>query len=390
MNTRTYTARWLFPVDAPPIERGSITIANGKITAVEPHGSRTADIDLGNVAILPGFVNAHTHLDLSGARGQCPPTPDFTQWLRRVIGYRQSRSPEQLQSDIAAGLAECMRFGTTAIGDIASGGASWHVLSQAKCRAVVFYELLGLSEERSRSNCQLGQTWLDQHPSTELCVAGFSPHAPYSVRSTQYSVLSRQAIPIATHLAETAAEVELLRDRRTGPFVDFLQEMDAWDESGLVHDPLDVVNLLPNGIFIHGNCLDPDTPITPRQSIVICPRTHAAFKHPRHPFPALLQRGVRVALGTDSLASNPDLDILTEARFLRQHYPEVEPAMLLRMLTLSGAEALRVDAHAGSLTVGKSADLVFLPLPNVEPCDPHELIFDSTLPIASVMFQGEC
>ena len=117
-------------------------------------------------------------------------------------------------------------------------------------------------------------------------------------------------------------------------------------------------------MFVHGNYLDPaDTPFLPSQTVVICPRTHAAFGHAAHPFPHFLQRGVRIALGTDSLASNPDLDILAEARFLRAHYPEVEPAMLLRMLTLSGAEALGFDGVTGSLTAGKSADLVVLPLP---------------------------
>ena len=99
---------------------------------------------------------------------------------------------------------------------------------------------------------------------------------------------------------------------------------------------------------------------------------------------------MRVALGTDSLASNPDLDILAEARFLREHYPEVEPALLLRMLTVNGpAERMGVGAVAGSLTVGKSADLVVLPLPNGEASDPHDLVLQSTLPVQRVMFRGE-
>ncbi len=128
---QTLAARWLFPIAAPPIERGTITVHADKIAAVDLAGARQADIDLGNVAILPGFVNAHTHLDLSGARGQCPPTPDFTQWLRQVIAFRRARTPEQVQADIAAGLAECLRSGTTLIGDIAAGGASWELLVQA-------------------------------------------------------------------------------------------------------------------------------------------------------------------------------------------------------------------------------------------------------------------
>src|SRR5437660_8686035 len=92
----TLTARWLIPVDGPPLEGGTVTIDNERITSVERHGQRTADRDLGNAAILPGFVNAHTHLDLSGLRGHCPPTADFTDWLRAVIRHRRGLSPEQI------------------------------------------------------------------------------------------------------------------------------------------------------------------------------------------------------------------------------------------------------------------------------------------------------
>jgi cytosine/adenosine deaminase-related metal-dependent hydrolase len=380
----TYTALWIFPVDGPPLERGCITVEGERIVAVAAHGTRTADTDLGNVAIVPGFVNAHTHLDLSGARRQCPPTPDFTQWLRKVIAFRRSRTPEQVQADIAAGIAESVRYGVTLLGDIASGGLSWDLLRSAPCRTVVFYELLGLTEERARQSREAAEAWRAQHPGTLDCVPGFSPHAPYSVLSTQYSVLGKRSEPTATHLAESREEIQLLRNH-DGPFVDFLKELNVWHPAGLIRDPLDVVRALPRGLFIHGNYLDADTSFTSQQSVILCPRTHQAFGHARHPFPRM---NVRVALGTDSLASNPDLDILAEARLLRWQYPEVAPSSLLRMLSLSGAEALGFDRVTGSLTPGKSADLVVLPLANTEPDDPHDLIFDSEASPSAVMFRG--
>ena len=225
------------------------------------------------------------------------------------------------------------------------------------------------------------------HAAMAHCFTGLSPHCALFVRGSLYE-MSVGTLPIATHLAETREELELLRSR-SGPFVDFLNEMNAWDPTGLVRDPLEVLHLLPRGIFVHCNYLDPTTSFAPSQSVVVCPRTHAAFGHPHHPFPEMLKRGVRVALGTDSLASNPDLDILAEARFLRQHYPEVEPAMLLRMLTLSGAEALGFDTVTGSLTPGKSADLVVLSLPGDGGSDPYDLVLASTLPVKGVMFRGE-
>ncbi len=390
MEQTTYTARWIFPIAAPPIERGTITIRADQIAGVEPPGTRKPDVDLGNVAILPGFVNAHTHVDLTGARGLTPVAHasgsfDFTQWLRQVIVFRRTRTSEQVQADIAAGIAECLRFGTTLIGDISAGGTSSALMVKANCRAVVFNESLGLTKKRVTQCRKESLGWMIRSATTDCCRHGFSPHAPYSVRSSLYRMLNLPEIPITTHLAESKAELELLHSQ-AGPFVDFLRELNVWDPSGLVTDPLDVVRMLPLGIFVHCNYVDPATPFLPTQTVVVCPRTHAAFGHPHHPFPRM---NVRVALGTDSLASNPDLDILAEARFLRRHYPEVTPAAILRMLTLNGAEALGFDAIAGSLTRGKSADLVVLPLPHEERADPHDLVLDSALPVERVMFRGE-
>src|SRR5262249_7237294 len=144
------TARWVLPAAGPPLEGGLVTIRGDKIEAVEQYGTRAAGDDLGNVAIIPGVVNPHTHLDLSGARGRIPPTePDhFTDWLKGVIAYRKTRSPEQVQADIRAGLAECTKFGTTLIGDITSGGTSWEAVSTSAVRGELFWEIIGLTTER--------------------------------------------------------------------------------------------------------------------------------------------------------------------------------------------------------------------------------------------------
>ena len=125
------TARWVFPVDRPPLERGVVVVDGDKIAAVEAHGVRTADLDLGDAAVLPGLVNAHTHLDLTGLRGAASPSPDFTDWLRKVIFHRRNRTPEQVLDDVHEGLVECLRFGTTLLGDISSDGGSWDALAVA-------------------------------------------------------------------------------------------------------------------------------------------------------------------------------------------------------------------------------------------------------------------
>jgi hypothetical protein len=135
--------------------------------------------------------------------------------------------------------------------------------------------------------------------------------------------------------------------------VEFLQGLGVWDETGLIESIERLLTLYARRkpLLIHGNYLTPAMPIPSGASVIYCPRTHAAFGQPPHPFRELLSRGIRVALGTDSLASNPDLDMLAEARFLHQRYPEVSPAALLRMATLSGAEALGWEQITGSLTV---------------------------------------
>jgi hypothetical protein len=195
------------------------------------------------------------------------------------------------------------------------------------------------------------------------------------------------------HLAESPAELELLSDKR-GPFVTLLSELGLWDERLITAE---LTDFLPTWekpdwprVYIHCNYLPTDAPLLPRDAVVYCPRTHAAFGHPPHPFREFLARGVRVALGTDGLSSNPDLDLLAEARFVHARYPDFPGDALLKMATLAGAEALGWADETGSLEVGKSADLVAVPLPDREAADPHELLFAADAPADGrrTMFRG--
>jgi cytosine/adenosine deaminase-related metal-dependent hydrolase len=392
----TLAARWVFPVSGPPLAGGTVTLAGQHLVAIEPHGRRRPDMDLGDVAILPGLVNCHTHLDLSGLRDRCAPIADFTGWLRQVIAHRRATLPEQVESHIRDGLAESLRHGTTLLGDITAGGASWPILADAPVRSVVFYELLGLTLERADQSLEAACNWLTSLniPTSQSYAPGLSPHAPYSVRVRLFAgaaLLARIVYcPVAIHLAESQDELELLHHRR-GPFVQFLQDLGVWDADGLATSPYEVMELCGQRIpklFIHGNYLAPSARIPPNSTIVYCPRTHAAFGHPPHPFAEFLARGVRVALGTDSLASNPDLSVLAEVRFLHQRRPEVPGETLLRMATLSGAEALGWAAATGSLEPGKSADLVVVPLAPGENRHPYERLLDCDLPVSRVMIRG--
>jgi cytosine/adenosine deaminase-related metal-dependent hydrolase len=390
----TLTARWILPVSGPPLENGTVTVRGATFAAVEPHGQRAPDVDLGNVAVIPGLVNAHTHLDLSGVPGRIPFDGDFTNWLRGVIAHRRSQEPEQVEAAVRAGLAESLRHGVTLLGDISGGGLSWPVLAQASCRAVVFHELIGLPRERVDSALGAARRWLETIVRSETCRPGLSPHAPYSVSDVLFAGSAELArdvgLPLAVHVAETRGELELIK-QRTGPLVPFLQELDAWDESGLVSD-LDRGVLWTcrssHTLYVHANYLTADQVEPVHGTVVYCPRTHAYFGHPPHPFRDFPKRGIRVALGTDSLASNPDLDLLAEARFLHQLYPDVPGLTLLWMATQAGAEALGWADITGSIAPGKSADLVAVPLANRDEADPYRLLLESDVPARRVLWRG--
>lgn len=401
MSSQSYTSRWILPAAGPPVENGILVVRDNKIEAVEPKGTRKADVDLGNVALIPGLVNAHTHLDLSGARGLIPPTdPEhFTDWLKGVIAYRRTRTAEQVQRDIREGLAECLRAGTTLVGDIISGGQSSQILQMAELRSILCWEIIGLSKDR------FDQEWskyyfasgLDDEDTPFDSNSNFrfwcSPHAPYSANHKQ-TIHCLNLGCCAMHLAESPAELELL-SKKTGPFVSFLQELNVWNPD-LITSSLDDFTSRKNypgsgqfQIFVHGNYLSQNIELNPLQSIVYCPRTHAAFGHPPHPFREFMKRGVRVCLGTDSLASNPDLDILVEARFVKSLYPDFDGETLLKMVTLFGAEALGWADECGSFEAAKSADAVAVPLPDRDG-DPYDLLFIDPAPgERKTMFRGE-
>src|SRR5262249_8914696 len=165
----------------------------------------------------------------------------------------------------------------------------------------------------------------------------------------------------------------------------------VWAPDQLVRSWEDILHLTEPArpvAYVHANYLPPSTPIPPHGAIIYCPRTHAAFGHAPHPFRDFLARGVGVALGTDSLASNPDLDVLAEARFLHKEYLDLPGDLLLRMATLNGAEALGWDTVTGSLAPGKAADVIVLPLPNEDTADPYQLVLDSRLPVGGVLARG--
>lgn len=394
------TARYVFPVDQPPIEGGCVTIANGRIVDI----SKCLDgpvRNLGDVAILPGLVNAHTHLEFSNLKAPIgtPGTP-LLDWLREVIALRET-AQESAAEAIASGVADSIRIGTTAVGEIAQQGWPVGCFQNQPLDVTVFLECRGLSTSRVDENIEAARQHLANAAGQREWRPGLSPHAPYTVRLELLEALvdlsAHHRVPLAFHLAESPEELELLR-KAGGPLVELLKERGVWDCEAFVpgRKPLDYLQRMRHahrGLVIHGNYLDEDeiayaATHRDRLAVVYCPRTHAFFRHPPHPLPRLLAAGASVALGTDSRASNPDLDLLAEIRFVARRFPEISGETILRMGTLEGAAALGLADEFGSLTPGKWANLTIVPLPDDKTRDPHELLLSSATSACAAWYRG--
>ncbi len=407
--TLTLQARYVFPVEGAPIEDGSLTIERGRIAWVGPSRERPGDLDLGNVAIIPGFVNAHTHLELDPLENSRATQRDDSEipWLRRVIDQRRARTEQSQKETVDRNVQASIEAGTTFLADTTTAGLSWGSIAEAPLRALVFAELIGLKRQRGLETCESAWRWLASvRPEMQVAACarpGLSPHAPYSTSGWLYYKAVASRTPLSTHLAEMPEELRLLK-HRDGPLRSFLEELGAWDNDWepIGPRPADYVRRgeLRNAdwLIAHGTYLEPDdfwqlrpeaAPDGRRVAVAFCPRTHARFGHAPHPYRALLERGVIVCLGTDSLASAPSLSVLDELRFLHRRDESLSGALLLTMATLFGAWALRAETATGSLKIGKSADLAIVELPERDEEDPFALVLESTLPVLGTVFEGD-
>jgi len=394
-------ARYVFPVAGQPIPAGLVTIQGERIVAVGRETPTRHVRDLGNVALLPGLVNAHTHLELSGfAEPLGEPGIAMTDWLAEVRQFRREPGYDPHEA-VVAGLRESAACGTTLLGEIAQPDAPTGPFEAGPPETIVFLELIAPTPDRVDAAIDQACGHLESTDPSTGWHPGLSPHAPYTVhpRLLRRAVgLSQQrGVPIALHLAESREEMELL-GRGTGPFRELLQRLGAWDPEAFPggRRPLDYLRELAGArraLVIHGNYLDDEeiaflAERADRMAVVFCPRTHAHFGHAEYPLAKLLAAGATVALGTDSRASSPDLSVLAEMRFVARCYASIPPDVVLRFGTLFGARALGRDHVLGRLAPGQRADLAAVALPDRDAPDPHELLFDSDLPVVATWQRG--
>lgn len=396
----TLQARWVVPLAGPPIDSGRVVVAQGAIVEVGRRAASGQIEDLGDVVLLPGLVNAHAHLEFSGLdRPLGASAMPLPAWIRTVIAHRRSRQAE-VDAAIAAGLRESLTAGVTTIADIATGPAYGYAGVRGP-RLTLLQEAIGFSRQRVESVADEVRQWVDQAAASYPHQVGVSPHAPYTVHPELLAWLvgfaSKHELPVAMHLAESREELELLACG-AGPFQELLEERSMWDPHAIARGsrPLDYLKVLaraPRTLVVHGNFLNGaeidflahhrDT-----MSVVFCPRTHRYFGHPPHPLPELLKRGVRVALGTDSRASNPDLSLLAEVQTVHAIFPDIAPATVVRMATDDAAAALGMGHAAGQLAPGRSADLVAVSCEGAG-ADPFAAIASPTAKVAAVWCAGD-
>jgi cytosine/adenosine deaminase-related metal-dependent hydrolase len=375
---------------------GGVLIEGGRVRRVlsTPAAVRRAArearrrLDLGDGVLTTGLVNAHAHLELSGLRGALPRGGDFAAWVRALIAARAARGPARLAQDARAGAERCLLSGTTWVGDIDSTGAALVGLARHPLRVRVYRELLDAGDP-ARSADAMARV-ARALPRRAGRLEGLAPHAPFTVSAgllAQVARLARQrALPVSMHWSETAAEVEWLA-RGSGPLAALVGPSPR--ASGL--ELLARARLLgPRLSLVHGNHPrrgEPARLAASGATLVHCPGSHAWFAREPFPLRAYQRAGVRLALGTDSLASNDELDLAREMQLARLAHPALGPQEVWSWATLGGARALGVADRAGALAAGRPADLVLWEL--LDPAqEPLEALTSAAARVRGVWIDG--
>ena len=371
MTTR-YHAGWVVPVAGRSIRDGRVDVDGGVIAAVgrsaDAAPGAVRDVDLRDCAILPGLVNAHAHIELSGLRGAVPPAPSMPEWVRSLMARRAGRAPDVAAMERA--VAEAQRCGTALVGDIGNTLAAAAPLRAAGLPAVVFRELIGFDERDPAALVERTCAELDRQSGDNPRLR-LAAHAPYSVSPALFAALraaaeQRRLWPLAVHLAESREELEFLRSG-TGAWRTLLEELGRWDPRWSAGTPspvayLDRLGWLGPGILlVHGvHLTDAELRRVAETgaTLVTCPRSNRWTGAGAPPIARFHAAGVHLAVGTDSLASAADLNLFAELAELRRLAPAVPAAALLRAATLSGAEALGYGATHGAIAAGRRAALI--------------------------------
>ena len=375
------SADWVLPVDGPPIEHGVVRYEEGRIVEVGPG---RAERHFEDAAIVPGFVNAHTHLEYANYAGFGDGMP-FGPWIRTHIARKRQLDAEDMLAVARLGALECLRSGVTTVADYSFSGAAAQAAAEAGLRAIVYLEVFAVPVADAE------QQWTEKRQRVEetpLVRIGISPHAPYTCSLETYRYCLSLGVPVGTHLAESPNETEWLQDGR-GP----LEEIGMFLVPPPGLRPVQALEPVLGPELLCAHCVevdDADVRMLAERDVPVahCPRSNALLGCGVAPLSALRAAGVRVGLGTDSPASAPSFDLFDElraavssARAAERRADALSAAEALELATIGSARALRLDAAVGTLTAGKRADLAVVSLAG----SPYHPVED---PAAAVVFGG--
>ena len=381
---RHYHASWVLPVTSPPVRDGTVVEHDGRITYVgarKPAHHAHDDVDLGNVLFMPGLVNAHCHLELTAMRGFLDGLA-FREWILRLTTARRAvLTPEMLLDSARLGVVEGLLHGVTTFADTGDTGTGFDAMLQYGVRGICYREVFGPDSRQcaeSMAALERSVTTMRERE-TSMVRVGVSPHAPYTVSDDLFRATTafarREGYPLAVHIAESEVESALVV-RAAGAFADGLRsrgiQVGPRGRTPIaLLEALGVLDVKP--LLIHCVRVD-DTDIASialhDASVAHCPASNAKLGHGIAPLALLRAAGIRVGLGTDSVASNDRMDLLDEARVAalfanarEARHDALSAAEALALATIESARALGMGSEVGSLEVGKAADFAAFAVP---------------------------
>ena len=373
------SAELVLPITRPPIANGAVLVSGRRFREI---GARTAlkqkypeAEELHHQLLMPGLVNAHTHIELSGLP-LLAPQKSFTDWLIQIIEQKLALDPAGIEREARLALKNALALGITSLGDIVSLPVVLGAHQQGKLFSTVFFELTGMRDKDVQSRISQAKSVLGKH-NFRLGNSrfGISPHAPYSASLTLFQAAKQMAekhgLGVCTHLAETREEDDFIRSG-SGPILKRLYPLVGWSRlkpaPSLVSPAQYLAQFIDRNLtLVH--CVEiseDDLEIISRsRAVVHCPRSNLNLTGKLSPVPKMLRSGVKVALGTDSPASAGDPNLWNEMKKvleLRKEYPggEIKPSEILEMATINGGRAIFREHELGSLEPGKIANLLAL------------------------------
>jgi cytosine/adenosine deaminase-related metal-dependent hydrolase len=366
---RVISADWVLPVEAEPIEHGAVAIEDGVIAAVGPASELGEGERFPHSAIVPGFVNAHTHLEYAVYAGFGDGL-SFGPWISTHVERKRRLERTDMEAIALLGAAECLRSGITTVGDLAFSGASARACSELGLRAIVYLEVFGHDAADAVRQFEEKRAYVDEALSERVRV-GVSPHAPYTCSQEVYAAAMSLGLPVATHLNESQDELDWLLHGR-GPWQPFAEMLvEPGGVSGI--RSLAAAGLLDERVAA-AHCVKVDAEeieLLSRHGVAVthCPRSNALLGCGIAPLEELRAAGLRVGVGTDGVSSVPSHDFFEElrtviatARARGERADALSATETLELATLGGARALGLDAEIGSLVPGKRADLTLVSL----------------------------